>query len=258
MVERQEAWKFSTLGLLAILAISLSIPQAAAHITNNTQHMLTHIYNFVDGIEAKTDNLPSDPASNTVVNTRSSQASVDDLQSDVDAIRSQTDIIPTDPADQSLIDTQLASIQSDTDDIQTELGSLSGGGSSPKFVEVNVSLDPATGSVADRINLIPFTGKMYSGIISGTFFQGSGIVGSSNVVQLKCSVGGSLSNVDILVDFSETFHGLSTSGSFSKVFTCPVLEFFVFDINDGNEAGAATLRANVQYVESTEITELTN
>jgi hypothetical protein len=36
---------------------------ASAHITTNVQHMLEHIYNFVDGIETKTNNLPSDPAS---------------------------------------------------------------------------------------------------------------------------------------------------------------------------------------------------
>lgn len=81
-------WKYLSIGLMAILAASFSIPQASAHINTNVGHMLQHIYNFVDGIEAKTDNLPSDPA------------------------------------DQSLIDEQLESIQSDTDAIQTSIGDL--------------------------------------------------------------------------------------------------------------------------------------
>lgn len=53
-------WKYLSFALIGILAaggtVSL-LPQANAHITTNVQHMLEHIYNFVDGIEAKTDNL---------------------------------------------------------------------------------------------------------------------------------------------------------------------------------------------------------
>ncbi|MGH9992763.1 MAG: hypothetical protein ACREAZ_08985 [Nitrososphaera sp.] len=60
-------WKYSTIGLLAVLAVVFSFPQAFAHVSNNTADMLNHIYQFVDGIEAKTDNLPSDPASSTDV-----------------------------------------------------------------------------------------------------------------------------------------------------------------------------------------------
>jgi hypothetical protein len=82
-------WKFTILGLMAVLAVGFSIPQAFAHVTNNTQHVLQHIYNFVDGIEAKTNNLPSDPASNTVVNTRATQASVNALQQTADDIDSK-------------------------------------------------------------------------------------------------------------------------------------------------------------------------
>ena len=76
-------WKYLSFALIGILAAGSTVsflPQASAHITTNVQHMLEHIYNFVDGIEAKTNNLPADPASNTVVNTRASQTSVNSLQ----------------------------------------------------------------------------------------------------------------------------------------------------------------------------------
>src|SRR3990172_2817235 len=103
MAESKNIWKYSTFGLLAVLAIGFSFPQASAHVTNSTMHMLQEIYNFVDGIEAKTNNLPSDPASETSVNTRASQTSVGNLQSTADAIMAKTDTIPSDPATNTAI-----------------------------------------------------------------------------------------------------------------------------------------------------------
>lgn len=70
----RDAWKYSTLGLLAVLAVGFSFPQAFAHVTNSTAHMLQHIYEIVTGIntkvdqiKAKTDNLPTDPASQSAL-----------------------------------------------------------------------------------------------------------------------------------------------------------------------------------------------
>ena len=92
---------FALMGILAIGGITTAIPQASAHITTNVQHMLEDIYSFVDGIEAKTNNLPADPASNTVVNTRASQQSATALQTTADEIKSKTINLPADPASQS-------------------------------------------------------------------------------------------------------------------------------------------------------------
>ena len=67
-------WKYLSFALIGILAagsVTASVPQASAHVTTNVQHMLEHIYNFVDGIEAKTNNLPADPASQSAVEKRS-------------------------------------------------------------------------------------------------------------------------------------------------------------------------------------------
>ena len=87
-------WNYLSFGLTAILAPGSTVsflPQASAHITTNVQHMLEHIYAFVDGIEAKTNNLPADPASNTVVNTRASQTPVNTLQGTANQIKAKTD-----------------------------------------------------------------------------------------------------------------------------------------------------------------------
>ena len=91
-------WKYLSFALIGLLAAGSTvsfIPQASAHITTNVQHMLEHIYAFVDGIEAKTNNLPADPASNTVVNTRASQTSVNNLQTTANGIGTKVTNIET-------------------------------------------------------------------------------------------------------------------------------------------------------------------
>src|SRR5574341_755328 len=89
-------WKylsFALIGILAVGGVAASFPQAFADITSNVNHMLTHIYNFVDGIEAKTNNLPADPASNSQVNTRATQASVDAISTKLEIIKCNSGII---------------------------------------------------------------------------------------------------------------------------------------------------------------------
>ena len=91
-------WKYLSFALIGLLAAGSAIgfvPQASAHITTNVQHMLEHIYSFVDGIEAKTNNLPADPASNTVVNTRASQDSLNSLQTSATGIDTKLTNIET-------------------------------------------------------------------------------------------------------------------------------------------------------------------
>ena len=99
-----KSWKYLSFALIGILAAGSTVsflPQASAHITTNVQHMLEHIFSFVDGIEAKTNNLPADPASNTVVNSRASQTSVTALQTTVNSVKAKTDVLPGDIASQS-------------------------------------------------------------------------------------------------------------------------------------------------------------
>ena len=87
-------WKHLSFALIGLLAAGSAVnftPQASAHINNQTQHLLEHIYNFVDGIEAKTNNLPADPASNTAVNTRATQTSVNSVQATATAIKTSVE-----------------------------------------------------------------------------------------------------------------------------------------------------------------------
>src|SRR5688572_9198380 len=79
-------WKYLSFALIGILAAGSTtalMPQASAHITTNVQHMLEHIYNFVDGIEAKTNNLPADPASTTDVTTKTYGSKVISQEADL-------------------------------------------------------------------------------------------------------------------------------------------------------------------------------
>jgi hypothetical protein len=112
---------------------------------------------LVDGIKAKTDNLPSDPADASVIAGRfdtldTNLATVDTV---VDAVKAKTDNLPSDPADASvvagliaaaeakidiidtnvdaiLVDTsttlqaELDGIQADTEDIQSKIGTPAG------------------------------------------------------------------------------------------------------------------------------------
>ncbi|HXV46621.1 MAG TPA: hypothetical protein VD736_08110 [Nitrososphaera sp.] len=44
MVEfSKNKWKYSTIGLLAVLAVGFSFPQAFAHVTSNVPHAFQHV-----------------------------------------------------------------------------------------------------------------------------------------------------------------------------------------------------------------------
>ena len=206
-------WKYLSIAVVACLAVTLFIPQASAHIANNTQHMLSHIYSFVDGIEAKTDNLPSDPA------------------------------------DQSLIDEQLVSIQSDTDDIQSSIGSLSGGAAEPKTINVDLELDAPDGRGLSFV-ILPFNeGVSYSGVLSGGF-----LVNAGNRVSVECfSTDGVFS-----LKSHENLAGATETVAMSDVFACDQMRVSIFDLDDGIEANRSFFRANTHYVENSDIQLITN
>ena len=50
-----------------MLAVGFSFPQAFAHVTADMKHGVEHVIALLNAIKAKTDNLPSDPASQTAV-----------------------------------------------------------------------------------------------------------------------------------------------------------------------------------------------
>ena len=46
----QDIWKYSTFGLMAVLVIGLTFPQASAHITNSLSHNVGHILEAIGGV----------------------------------------------------------------------------------------------------------------------------------------------------------------------------------------------------------------
>jgi hypothetical protein len=70
-------WKYLSISLMGILATGFLFPQAFAHVTTDMKHGLEHVLALLTGIDtkvtaikAKTDNLPSNPASTTDITTK--------------------------------------------------------------------------------------------------------------------------------------------------------------------------------------------
>ena len=192
-----------------MLALGFSFPQAFAHITGSTQHMLQHVYNFVDGIEAKTNNLPDDPA------------------------------------DQSLLDTQLGSIQSDTDNIQTELANLSPSGATSKatilffddqLLDGEISSSLSIGDAAD--------GKNRSGQVSAYSIVSSSV---QPLIALRCTSQVSENG------FGGGIIASSDDGILNTTFSCGQLTIFIRDLPDGLDDFESVI-ANIQYVETNNVT----
>ena len=82
----------------------------------------------IDGIKAKTDNLPTDPASNTQVNTRLATAGYTAPDNaNITAIKAKTDNLPVDPADNS--------------DILAAIAAIPGGGGGASAVDIRIEMD---------------------------------------------------------------------------------------------------------------------
>ncbi|HKZ62546.1 MAG TPA: hypothetical protein VJZ68_09065 [Nitrososphaera sp.] len=241
MAESKNIWKYSTFGLLAVLAIGFSFPQASAHVTNSTMHMLQEIYNFVDGIEAKTNNLPSDPASETSVNTRASQTSVGNLQSTADAIMAKTDTIPSDPATNTAISSAQSSINSNTDAESDEI--QENVGLTKSYADAGVINAPDGTTVAETVFLFG-PGKTSSGHISGIVNLHSGETFSA-----FCRVGEPADSRSV-----ELF-GADATGSYelNQDFSCHALILASTDTSDGNDALGVEYWITAQYVETTNV-----
>jgi len=95
-------------------------------LANNETYGFSAIETLVDGIETKTDNLPTDPADDSDIDAAIAalqtivQDANDNTKAIVDAIQAKTDNLPTDPADDSDIDGQLANIQAEVENIDGE------------------------------------------------------------------------------------------------------------------------------------------
>jgi len=147
----ERKWKYATIGLAAILVMVVTTP--AAYAADKSHQDILNALNA---------------AKNSIL------AAITGVQTDTTAIKANTNNLPEDPADQSLIDSQLGSLQADTDDIQAQLGGLSLGGASPKSVQTNMILDPPENRLAFWVILPAESGKTYSGTISGHYVLSEG------------------------------------------------------------------------------------
>jgi len=100
----QQVWEYATRTLS-------SFGTLAADVWNSVTRTLTAGTrdSQIDAIKAKTDNLPSDPASNTQVNTRlatSGYTAPDNAG--ISAVKAKTDNLPADPSSNTQVNTRLA------------------------------------------------------------------------------------------------------------------------------------------------------
>jgi len=104
------SWMWLSFALMGLLiATGLTIPQASGATLTlaDVFNRLTKIDALTEVIQAKTDHLPLDPAGASLVQTRSSQASVNDLQKMVSAVREKTDTIPKNVATRNFVNASI-------------------------------------------------------------------------------------------------------------------------------------------------------
>jgi hypothetical protein len=56
----QNKWKYTTIGLMAVLAVGFSFPQAFAHVTTSLTHNVQHILTAISALQSEVDGLESD------------------------------------------------------------------------------------------------------------------------------------------------------------------------------------------------------
>lgn len=107
-------WKRLSFCLMGLIVMGFIIPQAsgeAAATLTDVFGKIIKIEEIAGAIKGKTDNLPSDPASGSMVNTRASQSSVNNLQNTVNAVKARTDLIPRNPATAAIVNASISGAQ---------------------------------------------------------------------------------------------------------------------------------------------------
>lgn len=145
MVDSTKKWKYLSIGLMAVLATGFSFPQAFAHITTDTQHMLEHIYKFARNIQNK----------------------VTDIEVKVDGIKSNTDLLSDPGFGLQEIKREVRDIEDRLDGIEETLGRIA-----PDAVETDDL------SIGGQISLklddgLPETFSMSGPLRMKVFFEGN-------------------------------------------------------------------------------------
>jgi hypothetical protein len=103
-------WKYLSIGLMAILAVGFTVPQAFAHVTGNVSHMVGHLFDLLTGIDTKAT----------------------DIQAKVDSIKSNTDLLADPGFGLQEIKSEVRDIEARLDGIEETLGRLA-----PPSVEID-------------------------------------------------------------------------------------------------------------------------
>ncbi|HET6458910.1 MAG TPA: hypothetical protein VFG24_08545 [Nitrosopumilaceae archaeon] len=210
------------LGLIAIaflagtIVTSSTVQNAAAAVPT-----LADLWNAIKDIQTKINSATFGLlAIKTSVDTKSSQTSVNTLQTTADTIKAKTDNLPPDPASQSLI-----------------------GNTKSVVVEklLNVPAPSATSDGIAILELIPATsGKTFSGHIS-LHFTGS----STEVVDVECEMEtGAISLGQI-----------GFNDAINTDFACNQIRLFL--VNHDTIPNSGTIEAVIQYVENSNISTIT-
>ncbi len=273
-------WKYLSFALIGILAIGYSVPQATAHITSNQQHMIEHIYNYVNGVEPKVFKLPDDPASDTTVNTRSSQDSVDTIQTSVDTVQGSVDALQVTVdgvgasvnAVQSSVDTiqtSVDTVQGSVDALQVTVDGVGASANAIKAKTDNLPSDPASqsdigitksihlkgifrdapDSDSEPVTLIPTdVSKTFSGRLTASTSGSPG-----NTVLVYCISPQPASNLIFPIASIDT----STSTTVNEEFACSGM-YIAFNDNPGSgDAYGVTMTGAVEYTEISEVVDIT-
>jgi len=75
----EKKWKYVSLGLMAVLALGFSFPQAFAHVTSDMKHGIEHVIALLNGIDTKVTDI---------------QAKVNSGTSGLQAIKTSVDNLP--------------------------------------------------------------------------------------------------------------------------------------------------------------------
>ena len=109
MVDFSNKWKFLSFGLMAIIATGFVTPQAFADMSSSilsvVQNIQSQVNNTTYGLQAIQNN----------VNSKASQTSVNNLQTTSSAIKTKTDNLPSDPASNTALTNAVSTINSHTD-----------------------------------------------------------------------------------------------------------------------------------------------
>ncbi|WP_415280660.1 hypothetical protein [Candidatus Nitrososphaera sp. FF02] len=53
----EKKWKYVSIGLMAVLAVGFSFPQAFAHVTSDMKHGVEHVIALLNGINTKVTDI---------------------------------------------------------------------------------------------------------------------------------------------------------------------------------------------------------